>query len=103
MSLKRRDFLALGTAAGAFLAINKDPFEFLFRPPRHYMERAQERLGSPAAIRKAIPSTCMQCYSSCGIVCYIEDGRLVKIEGNPQHPHNRGKVCAKGLSGLNKV
>ncbi len=45
-------------------------------------------------------STCRQCPAGCGIIVRIMNGRAVKIEGNPQHPLNQGKLCARGQSGL---
>ncbi len=51
--------------------------------------------------RVVVPSTCLMCPARCGILGFVEEGRLVKIEGNPRHPHNRGGVCAKGLAGIN--
>jgi anaerobic selenocysteine-containing dehydrogenase len=53
--------------------------------------------------RQAIPSACWQCLNSCGIVGYLENNRLVKIEGNPQMLTTRGKICARGQAGINQV
>lgn len=53
--------------------------------------------------RKPIPSTCMQCSSGCGILAFVSDGAVVKIEGNPVHPNNRGRLCAKGQAGVNHL
>ena len=52
-------------------------------------------------VRRAVSSTCRQCPARCGILGFLEDDILVKIEGNPLDPNTRGKICAKGLSGLN--
>ncbi len=52
-------------------------------------------------LRRAVPSTCLQCTARCGIIGFLEDDILVKIEGNPLDPNSRGKICAKGLAGLN--
>jgi len=41
-------------------------------------------------------STCFECPSTCGIEVRKIDGRLVKVEGNPEHPVSRGGVCARG-------
>jgi anaerobic selenocysteine-containing dehydrogenase len=38
-----------------------------------------------------------------GIIGYVEDGRLVKIEGNHRLPRTGGKICAKGQAGVNQV
>ena len=59
--------------------------------------------GKSGARREAIPSTCLQCVAVCGIIGYREDGRIVKIEGNPHNPNNRGMVCAKSQAGPNQV
>ncbi|MBF0427177.1 MAG: molybdopterin-dependent oxidoreductase, partial [Magnetococcales bacterium] len=50
--------------------------------------------------RTAVPYTCMVCNIEDGGVAYVEDGRIVKLEGNMNHPGNRGKLCAKGNSGF---
>ena len=51
----------------------------------------------------AIPTTCKQCPAGCGIIAYLNGNRLVQILGNPDHPHNRGGICAKGVAGINLV
>jgi anaerobic selenocysteine-containing dehydrogenase len=45
-------------------------------------------------------STCRQCPAGCGITVRVSNGRAKKIDGNPQHPLSRGKVCARGQAGL---
>lgn len=45
-------------------------------------------------------STCRQCSAGCGIIVRVINGRARKIEGNPAHPLNRGKLCARGQAGL---
>lgn len=52
---------------------------------------------------KAIPITCQQCPAGCGVVAYLNGDRLVQVMGNPQHPNNKGGICAKGISGINLV
>ncbi|MDZ7736020.1 MAG: molybdopterin-dependent oxidoreductase [Gammaproteobacteria bacterium] len=39
----------------------------------------------------------------CSIIGYVENERLVKIEGHPDATRNRGKICAKGQAGVNQV
>lgn len=53
--------------------------------------------------RKAVPSACWQCVTRDGIVGYVENGRLVKIEGNPKLPRTNGVLCARGQGGVNQV
>ncbi len=59
---------------------------------------------SPSTLkeRKAIPSACWQCVARDGIIGFVEDGRLVKIEGNPKLPRTNGKLCARGNAGVNQ-
>ncbi len=93
--ITRRIFLqaSAGTTAAAALA------------PRmlHAMEN---ELGgkdfSPvtAAERKAIPINCHVCNIQDGAIAYVENDRVVKLEGNPEHVSTRGRLCAKGNSGM---
>ncbi len=55
---------------------------------------------------KIIPTMCHGCFYggySCGILAHVKDGRLVRVEGNPDHPLNRGRLCAKGLAAVKWV
>jgi anaerobic selenocysteine-containing dehydrogenase len=47
-----------------------------------------------------VPSVCRVCSNCCGIRVHRRDGVIVKIEGNPESPHNHGRMCAKGLSNI---
>lgn len=45
-------------------------------------------------------SVCRECPAGCGIRVRIREGRAVKIEGNPVHPINEGKLCLRGQTAL---
>lgn len=45
-------------------------------------------------------STCQECAAGCGVIVRIMEGRAKKVEGNPDHPVNRGKLCARGQTSL---
>lgn len=45
-------------------------------------------------------SVCGQCPAGCGIVVRVSEGRAKKIEGNPLHPVNRGRLCPRGQAAL---
>lgn len=45
-------------------------------------------------------TTCGECSGGCGLAVKTTDGRAIKVEGIPEHPISRGKVCARGQSGL---
>ena len=44
---------------------------------------------------KAIPTICFGCTTHCGVIGWVQDGIVRKIEGNPLEPNARGKCCAK--------
>ncbi|MBI5969972.1 MAG: molybdopterin-dependent oxidoreductase [Deltaproteobacteria bacterium] len=41
-------------------------------------------------------SLCAHCGAGCGVLVKVMEGRVKKIEGNPEHPVNKGKLCALG-------
>jgi molybdopterin-containing oxidoreductase family iron-sulfur binding subunit len=45
-------------------------------------------------------STCRDCAAGCGVHVRVREGRAVKVEGNPDHPINRGKLCARAQTSL---
>ncbi len=45
-------------------------------------------------------TTCYMCACRCGIRVHVKDGAIRYIDGNPDHPVNRGVLCAKGSAGL---
>ena len=47
-------------------------------------------------------TTCYMCACRCGIRVHLQDGEIRYIDGNPEHPVNRGVICAKGSSGIMK-
>ncbi|SFM58981.1 Anaerobic selenocysteine-containing dehydrogenase [Ectothiorhodospira mobilis] len=47
-------------------------------------------------------STCYMCACRCGIKVTVENNRIRYIQGNPDHPVNRGVLCAKGNAGIMK-
>lgn len=47
-------------------------------------------------------TTCYMCACRCGIRVTLRDGEIRYIEGNPDHPINKGVICAKGSSGIMK-
>jgi len=46
-----------------------------------------------------IPTCCGQCYCMCGIKVRRQGGVVTEVEGNPEAPTGRGKICVKGLAG----
>ncbi|RPI15284.1 MAG: 4Fe-4S dicluster domain-containing protein [Ignavibacteriae bacterium] len=94
--LSRRKFLALLSASAALAATgcsdykekgsivpyNKKPEEIIVGLPNFYA------------------STCTSCNNACGILVKTREGRPIKIDGNPDHPVSKGKICAKGQASI---
>ena len=45
-------------------------------------------------------TVCGECPAGCGVVVRTREGRAVKVEGNPEHPLNRGSLCIRGQASL---
>src|SRR5512139_3405779 len=45
-------------------------------------------------------TTCRECPAGCGILAKNRDGHVIKLEGNPLHPVNEGRLCARGQASL---
>lgn len=45
-------------------------------------------------------STCRGCDAGCGVIVRVIEGRAKKVEGNPDHPLNLGKLCARGQASV---
>jgi anaerobic selenocysteine-containing dehydrogenase len=56
----------------------------------------------PDASTEMRTTTCYMCACRCGIRVHLRDGEVRYIEGNPDHPLNKGVICAKGGSGIMK-
>jgi anaerobic selenocysteine-containing dehydrogenase len=57
---------------------------------------------APLATTEVKTTTCYMCACRCGIRVHLRDGQVRYIEGNPEHPLNKGVLCAKGSSGIMK-
>ncbi len=44
---------------------------------------------------RAVPTICFGCTTHCGVIGWVQDGRVRKIEGNPLDPNTRGAICSK--------
>ncbi|MBM4168745.1 MAG: 4Fe-4S dicluster domain-containing protein [Ignavibacteria bacterium] len=94
--VSRRTFLALLSASAAFAAAsctnyrdkgevvpyNKQPEEITIGKANYYA------------------STCTGCSANCGILIKTREGRPVKVDGNPDHPVNAGKLCVRGQASV---
>lgn len=56
-----------------------------------------------AQVREVRQTLCRMCDDRCGIDVHLEDGRIVDILGNENHPWNRGRLCAKARAAVDMV
>jgi anaerobic selenocysteine-containing dehydrogenase len=96
----RRDFLKLGAAAATMAAAGGAVLSAAEKRP---MTGGKDFSPATGKARKAVPSVCWQCVTRCPMIGYVEDGRLVKIGGQPDSIRTEGKLCAKGQAGVNQV
>lgn len=97
--LSRRDLLRTATVAGLTAACSKleGPWPLPYAIPKDPVPGSKAfRPGEERLVR----SVCLQCPGGCGIRVRVVEGRAVKIEGNPDHPLNAGRLCPKGQTGL---
>ena len=45
-----------------------------------------------------VRTTCGYCSVGCGMLVGVRDGQAVAVQGDPDHPVNRGRLCPKGLT-----
>ncbi len=65
------------------------------------MAHTQPRLDlSPPISDEVRKTTCYMCACRCGINVHMKGGKVAYIEGNRDHPVNRGVLCAKGSAGI---
>lgn len=95
--MKRRDFLKLSslTASTAVLGACAMP-----QPKETYVPYVEQPEDMIPGVSDWYATTCTMCAAHCGLTARVIDGRTVKLEGNPAHPVNQGKLCALGQSGL---
>jgi assimilatory nitrate reductase catalytic subunit len=55
-------------------------------------------VSASRAVERWVKTTCGYCSVGCGMRIGVRDGRAVAVEGDPDHPVNRGRLCPKGLS-----
>src|SRR5512132_3475704 len=93
--MNRRDFFKIVTASGAAAATGG-------------CQQASETI-LPLVVpnEQLVPgvaswfsTVCRECPAGCGVVARNREGRIVKLEGNPDHPVNAGALCLRGQAQL---
>jgi thiosulfate reductase/polysulfide reductase chain A len=90
-SISRRKFLKI---SGATVSLAAAAGYALHADGSHESSK-----GKIKGIQK-IPTYCDICFWKCGAIAYLKDGELWKIEGNPEDPLSRGRLCPRGTGGI---
>ncbi|MBI5153900.1 hypothetical protein HZA57_01575, partial [Candidatus Poribacteria bacterium] len=95
IAMRRRTFLKLGGFAAVLAVANgcQKPAEKIL-PYVHAPEEVVPGVANYYA------STCMACPAACGILVKTREGRPIKLEGNADHPVNRGAMCSRGQASV---
>jgi molybdopterin-containing oxidoreductase family iron-sulfur binding subunit len=95
--MNRRTFLKIAGMSSITFAFGCNPPEKNLNAPVH---AADDMLTGQATW---YASTCRECPAGCGILAKNREGRAIKIEGNPLHPINQGKICMRGQAVLQGI
>ncbi len=98
--MKRRAFLKMSCCLGAGLALTGLGLDLTA------VTAFAADMKKIDALKVAVQTTTICCYCSvgCGLICSTDkaSGKIINIEGDPEHPINEGSLCAKG-AGLFQV
>ena len=93
--MKRRDFFKIVTASGAAAATGG------------CQQATESILPLVVPNEQIVPgvaswfaTVCRECPAGCGVLAKNREGRIVKLEGNPDHPVNAGALCLRGQAAL---
>ena len=108
--MERRDFIKISALSGVVATLDA------CRAPDKQLIRFVPEEDLVPGIATIKPSVCTLCSSGCGLQVRVMQGEAEvvrrgqqglikmglakKLEGNPQHPINKGKLCARGQAGL---
>jgi len=94
MGVTRREFLAFSGALGAGLTLTSLGVNL------GSLNAYAEEIKKIDKLKTAKQSTSICCYCSvgCGLICSTDakTGKIINVEGDPEHPINEGSLCAKG-------
>jgi formate dehydrogenase major subunit len=68
------------------------------RGPAAQSSRSAHLVSRTTTADKVVPSICPYCGVGCGQRVYVEDGVITQIEGDPESPISRGRLCPKGAA-----
>jgi molybdopterin-containing oxidoreductase family iron-sulfur binding subunit len=95
--MKRRTFLKIAGTGSISFAVSCDT------PQKNLFSSVVALDDMVVGEASWYASTCRECPAGCGIIAKNREGRVVKIEGNPLHPINQGKLCMRGQAALQGI
>jgi anaerobic selenocysteine-containing dehydrogenase len=101
--INRRDLFKLGVAGAAVLAAGGAIGSRALAGTVDLAKGGKDYSPETGEERQMIPSACWNCVTRDAMVGYVENGRLVKLEGHPESIRGLGKICAKGAAGINQL
>ncbi|MDL2060180.1 molybdopterin-dependent oxidoreductase [Mesosutterella sp. AGMB02718] len=91
--ISRRSFLQATSITGIAAAVAGPSGEGLVAQAHAAPARRKDET-------KIVKTSCRACIHNCGVLAHVRNGRVVKVEGNPEFPMSKGTLCAKGLAGV---
>jgi len=101
--ITRRDLFKLAAAGTAVLASGAAVTSRALAGTVDFAKGGKDFSPATGAERQMIASSCWSCVTRDAMVGFVENGRLVKLEGHPDSIRGRGKICAKGAAGINQL
>lgn len=95
-AVSRRTFLALMASSAALAATGCSDYRDKGAIVPYNKKPEEVTIGNP----NFYASTCTACANACGILIKTREGRPIKVDGNPEHPVNKGKICATGQANI---
>src|SRR6202795_1494979 len=104
--IDRRSFFKIVATSGAAVAAGgcgQDADELLGRIPQKLIPYVVPPDGIVPGVASYFSTVCRECPAGCGLVAKNRDGRIIKLEGNPDHPLRGGALCIRGQAGLQSL
>jgi anaerobic selenocysteine-containing dehydrogenase len=95
-SVSRRRFLGFAAGAAAGTAVGVPVGRVL----GDFLQAAELPVYPPRGPESFVLSVCRLCAGGCGLRVRRIGGRIVKVDGNPLHPVNGGRLCPRGQAAL---
>ncbi len=93
---RRRFLTVLGTTSAGAAALSGCSTERVEKLIPYLVQSEDQVPGIPTYYA----STCTECSAGCGVHVKTREGRAIKLDGNPEHPVNRGALCSRGQAAL---